>query len=75
MAEALAAAIRMPVYELLAEREEAARLEAEREAREAWEREQARLAQIEAQVEAMSAIIDSLDIDTWGATPLNNEEE
>jgi lysophospholipase L1-like esterase len=75
VAEALAAAIRMPVYELLAEREEAARLEVERKAREAWEREQARLAQIEAQVEAMSAIIDSLDIDTWSRTPQNNEEE
>jgi hypothetical protein len=71
----LAAAIRKPVYDLLAEREESERLEAERKAREAWAREQARRASIEAQMAAVAAIVDSLDMGELGVVEQNNIEE
>ena len=75
LAEALAAAIRKPVYDLLAEREESERLEAERKAREAWAREQARRASIEAQMAAVAAIVDSLDMGELGVVEQNSIEE
>ena len=75
LAEALAAAIRKPVYDLLAEREELVRVEEERRAREAWAREQARRASIEAQMAAVAAIVDSLDMGEWSVVEQNGVEE
>ena len=75
LAEALAAAIRKPVYDLLAEREEMVRVEEERKAREAWAREQARIASIEAQMAAVAAIVDSLDMGEWSVVEQNGVEE
>jgi lysophospholipase L1-like esterase len=75
LAEALAAAIRKSVYELLVEREEKVRIEEERKAREAWAREQARRASVEAQMAAVAAIVDSLDMGELGVVEQNNIEE
>lgn len=60
LARALGAALRQPVYELLAEREAEERREAERIRRAAAEREAIRQQQVEQQLSAISAIVDTL---------------
>ena len=75
LSEALSAAIRYPVYELLSQREECARLEEERLRREAWAREQARQARLEEQMAAMATIVDSLDIGLLLRGAEQNREE